>query len=35
MLEGRFGEYMGEGINPKHLSMFERYVLGWSKVRRS
>ncbi|KAK9814173.1 hypothetical protein WJX72_001627 [[Myrmecia] bisecta] len=26
-IEGRHDEYQGEAVNPRHLSMFERYVL--------
>ena len=31
ILEGKFHEYTGEAINPKHLSLFEIYVYGWHK----
>lgn len=31
ILEGRFKEYHGEAVNPKHLSLWEIYVLGWHK----
>eukprot|EP00955_Chlamydomonas_euryale_P090578 364556-Chlamydomonas_euryale.AAC.19 len=31
LLEGRWSSYHGEAINPKHLSLFERFVLGWGK----
>jgi hypothetical protein len=30
-LEGRFREYHGEAMNPKHLSLWEVYVLRWGK----
>ncbi len=33
MLEGRFQDYHGEAINPRYLSPWEIYVLGWHKVR--
>ncbi len=33
ILEGRFQDYHGEGVNPKYLSVWEKYVLGWHKVR--
>lgn len=29
ILEGRFSDYHGEALNPKHLSMWERWVLKW------
>ncbi len=32
VLEGRFQDYHGEAVNPKHLSPWEVYVLGWHKV---
>ncbi|KAG1670185.1 hypothetical protein FOA52_014961 [Chlamydomonas sp. UWO 241] len=31
LLEDRWDDYHGEAINPKHVSLFERFVLGWSK----
>jgi hypothetical protein len=31
ILEGRFEDYHGEAVNPRHLSMWERYVSGWHK----
>lgn len=31
MLEGRFHDYHGEAVNPKHLSLWEIYVLRWHK----
>ncbi|KAJ9505419.1 hypothetical protein QJQ45_027488 [Haematococcus lacustris] len=31
LLEGRFKEYRGEAVNPRHLSLWEIYVLGWHK----
>lgn len=31
MLAGEFEHYHGEAINPRHLSLFERFALGWSK----
>lgn len=31
VLEGRFQDYHGEGVNPRHLSLWEIYVLGWHK----
>jgi hypothetical protein len=33
LLEGRFQEYHGEAINPRHLSLWEIYVQGWHKVK--
>ncbi|GFH15672.1 uncharacterized protein HaLaN_11941, partial [Haematococcus lacustris] len=32
LLEGRFKEYRGEAVNPRHLSLWEIYVLGWHKT---
>ncbi len=34
LLEGRLEDYCGEALNPKHLSLFEIYVLKWGKVSR-
>lgn len=31
MMEGRFKDYHGEAVNPKHLSVFEIYVQRWGK----
>ncbi|GAX73083.1 hypothetical protein CEUSTIGMA_g536.t1 [Chlamydomonas eustigma] len=31
LLEGRFQDYHGEAINPRHLSLWEIYVQGWHK----
>ncbi|GAX75042.1 hypothetical protein CEUSTIGMA_g2486.t1 [Chlamydomonas eustigma] len=31
MLEGRFQEYHGEAVNPRHLSLWEIYVQRWHK----
>lgn len=31
ILEGRFNDYHGEAVNPKHLSLLEIYVYGWHK----
>lgn len=31
ILEGRFEDYHGEAVNPKHLSLIEIFVLGWHK----
>ena len=31
MLAGEFDSYHGHAVNPKHLSLFERYVLGWDR----
>jgi len=31
ILEGKFEDYHGEAVNPKHLSPFEIYVLKWHK----
>eukprot|EP00955_Chlamydomonas_euryale_P083955 363904-Chlamydomonas_euryale.AAC.8 len=31
LLEGRWDSYHGEAINPKHLSLFERFVLRWDR----
>ena len=32
ILEGRFKDYHGEAMNPKHLSLVEIYLYGWHKV---
>lgn len=31
MVSGEFEHYHGEGINPKHLSTWERWVLKWHR----
>mmetsp|Transcript_12364 Transcript_12364/g.26712 ORF Transcript_12364/g.26712 Transcript_12364/m.26712 type:complete len:579 (-) Transcript_12364:1179-2915(-) len=31
ILEGRFKEYHGEAVNPRHLSPWEKWVYGWHK----
>lgn len=31
IMDGRFPEYHGEGVNPRHLSVWEQYVMGWGK----
>jgi len=31
ILEGRFQDYHGEAVNPKHLSLVEIFILGWNK----
>ena len=31
ILLGQFNDYHGEAVNPKHLSLWEIYVLGWHK----
>ncbi len=33
LLNGKFHEYHGEAVNPKHLSLWEIYVQKWGKVR--
>ena len=31
LLLGKFDDYHGEAVNPKHLSLWEIYVSGWHK----
>lgn len=31
LLEDRWDDYHGEAVNPRHLSLFERLVLGWGR----
>ena len=31
ILEGRFKDYHGEAVNPKHLALIEIFIFGWHK----
>lgn len=31
MITGHFAYYHGDGINPRHLSLWERYVMKWHR----